>query len=114
MHVAFSVVEHETFRDLIIYICPALEPFLVRSGNAIQQWILKEFERQNLIIRNEFAAALAKSQIYINFDLWTSPNSLAFCAVVARFLSKDRQHPSLLISLPRVRGCYSGENMLRS
>jgi hypothetical protein len=67
MHVALSIVEHDIFRDLILYICPALEPFLVRSGNTIRRWILKEFERQSLIIRDELAQA--KSQIHINFDL---------------------------------------------
>jgi hypothetical protein len=55
MHVALSIIEHDTFRNLILYICPALELFLVRSGNTIRRWILKEFERQSLIIRDELA-----------------------------------------------------------
>jgi hypothetical protein len=102
-------VEHETFRDLIIYICPALEQLLVRTGGTIRRWIIKEFEKQILLIKNELAQA--KSQIHISFDLWTSPNSLAFCAVVAHFIDKDLRNRSILIGMPRIKGCHSGENV---
>jgi hypothetical protein len=45
MYVALSIVEHETFRDLIVYICPALEQLLVRTGGTIRRWVIKEFEK---------------------------------------------------------------------
>jgi hypothetical protein len=109
MHVALSVVEDSTFRDLVLYICPALDPLLVKAGNTIRRWIMTEFKRQKQVICNELAQA--KSQISISFDLWTSPNSLAFCAVVAHFIDKDLHNRSTLIGLPRVRGCHSGENI---
>jgi hypothetical protein len=37
MHVALSVVEHESFRELILYVCPALESLLMRTGNTIRR-----------------------------------------------------------------------------
>jgi hypothetical protein len=109
MHVALSMVESDSFRDLVLYICPALEPILASTGTTIRRWIIKEFDKGSLRIRNELAQA--KSQIHVSFDLWTSPNSLAFCAVVAHFLDKDLKNRSILIGLPRVKGCHSGENI---
>jgi hypothetical protein len=37
MHVALTIVEHETFRELILYIYPALNKVLVHTGNTIQR-----------------------------------------------------------------------------
>jgi hypothetical protein len=109
MHVALTMVEHKTFRELVLYICPALNKVLVHTGNTIRRWIIKEFEKRRLKIRNELAEA--KSKIYFSFDLWTSPNSLAFYIIVAHFLNKNLRNRSILIGLSRVKGCHSGENI---
>jgi hypothetical protein len=37
MHVALSIVEHDTFREMLIYICPALDKVLARSHNTIRR-----------------------------------------------------------------------------
>jgi hypothetical protein len=50
MYIALNVVEHESFRKLILYICPALKSLLIRTGNIIRRWIIKEFEKQRLFI----------------------------------------------------------------
>jgi len=109
MHVALCMVEHETFRDLMLYICPALDAVLVRTGKTIRRRILKEFDKARLQIRTELAQA--KSQIHFSFDLWTSPNSLAFCVVVAHFIDKDLQNRTILVGLPRVKCSHSGKNI---
>lgn len=109
MHVAFSVIEHHTFRELILYICPALQPFFVKAGNTIRRWIMIEFKKQRVRVKDEMA--LAMSLIRISFDLWTSPNTLGIVAVVAHFLDKDLINRSLLIGMRRVRGSHSGENV---
>jgi hypothetical protein len=67
MHVALTVVEGDSFRELINYICPPLQPLLVCSCNTIGCWIIKEFEKQRLLIRHQLAQA--NSQIHISFDL---------------------------------------------
>jgi hypothetical protein len=109
MHVALSVIEHHTFRELVVYICPALEPFFVKTGKTIRRWILEEFKKQRVRVKDELG--LAKSMIHVSFDLWTSPNSLGFVAAVAHFLDKDLKNRSLLIGMRRVRGSHSGENI---
>ena len=37
MHITFSCVESNTFRDWVLYIAPRLEPCLVRSGKTIRR-----------------------------------------------------------------------------
>lgn len=45
MHICLSVVEDDSFRDLITYICPPIASFLVKRGNTVRSWIVREFER---------------------------------------------------------------------
>jgi hypothetical protein len=35
MHVTLSIIEHHTFRDLILYIYLAFKPFFAKTGNII-------------------------------------------------------------------------------
>jgi len=67
MHVALNIVEHKTFRELILYIYPALDNVLIRAGTTIRRWIIKEYKKRRLEIRNELTEA--KLKIYFSFDL---------------------------------------------
>jgi len=74
----------------------------------LKLWILKEFRKSRLKIEE---LASTKSRIHISFDLWTSPNSLVLCAVVAHYLGPDLRNHSVLIGIRRVYGSHSGENI---
>jgi hypothetical protein len=66
MHVALSIMEHKSFRDLIVYISPALEQLLARTGGTIRRWIIKEFERQdNIVEAGEYLKAWWDSGLII-------------------------------------------------
>ena len=67
MHIAFSYIESDTFRDWVLYIALVLKPCLVRLGRIIRRWILWEFEKQRNYIKKQLATA--RSRIYINFNL---------------------------------------------
>lgn len=108
-HLALSIIEHEAFRTLVKYISPAIEHYLVKSGDTIRQWIIDEFGKQQKEVKAKLKQA--KSKIHISFDLWTSPNSLAMCAVVAHFLDEGLRNKSCLIGMRRVKGSHSGENI---
>jgi hypothetical protein len=45
MHVALTMVKHKTFRELVLYICLALNKVLVYTDNTIRRWIIKKFEK---------------------------------------------------------------------
>jgi hypothetical protein len=56
---------------------------------------------------------LITSLIHINFDLWTSLNSLKIIIVMAYFLDKGLNNRSLLIGIRRVKGSYNKENITK-
>jgi hypothetical protein len=109
MHIALSCVESEAILDWVLYICPALEKYLVESGDAIRRWIMKEFVRQKSEIKKELATA--RSRIHVSFDLWTSPNSKGLVGVIYHHLSKDWKMCSMLAGMRRLKGAHTGEGI---
>ena len=109
MNICLIVVEHDSWRQMMIHLHAGLAPYLVKSGNTIKRWILKEFKRQKTVIKEELANA--RSRIHISADLWTSPNSLALVGVVVHYIDKNLKVQSLLIGMRRVHGAHSGENI---
>ena len=52
------------------------------------------------------------SVIHLSFDLWTSPNNLAFAAIVAHFRSSaTKKIESIVIGFREIRGAHTGENI---
>ena len=86
--------------------------WLFVAGNSIRKLILQEHQRRRLKVIDDLQAA--KSKIHLSFDLWTSPNALALCGVVAHYLTVDFKVRSLLIGMKRVQGTHSGENIAES
>jgi hypothetical protein len=80
MHVALSCVENEYFREWALYVAPALDKYLIESGDTIRRWIIREFEKQRLEIKKGLGTA--RSRVHISFDGWTSPNSKGLVGVV--------------------------------
>jgi hypothetical protein len=50
MNICVWVVEHKSFREMMIHCCAGLEPYLINSGTTIKRWILKESKRQKAVI----------------------------------------------------------------
>jgi hypothetical protein len=109
-NITFHVVESPYYYKLLLaYSAGALKPFLVHASNILKRWILEEFKKKKLKIRNELV--ITKSRIHISFDLWILPNSLALVGIVAYYLNKELNARSYLIGLRRVRGAYNSKNM---
>ena len=51
------------------------------------------------------------NQIYLLFDLWTSPNSVTLMAVIAHYVNKKFRNTSRLIALRNLNGSHSGANI---
>ena len=100
MHIALSIVEDQTFRDLILYICLALALHLVKPGKTIRRRVMKEFERQKFFVRGRISRA--RSKVLISIDCWTSGNSYYFVAMAAHFLDEDLVNQSIAIGLKRL------------
>jgi hypothetical protein len=86
--------------------------YFYTTGNFIRKLIIQEHQRRRYIIVK--ALQRSSSKIHLSFDLWTSPNSLTFCEVVAHFLTPESKSKSLLIGLKMIHGCHSEENIAKS
>ena len=53
----------------------------------------------------------ARSRIHISFDLWTSPNGYALCAICAHFVGGNIRNTTVLLGLKRMKGPHGGENI---
>ncbi|KAI8401357.1 hypothetical protein FOFC_18226 [Fusarium oxysporum] len=60
-------------------------------------------------VREELDEAV--TQIHISFDLWTSPNRLAFISIFGHFIDRSNSHQSRLLAFRRQIGSHAGENI---
>jgi hypothetical protein len=107
--IAFIEVEDEDFRQMLLCLSQAIEPYLVHCGDTVRNWVEEEYIRAKQQVKQRLAEA--RSRIHISFDLWTSPNSLAICAMVAHFVNLDYRVCSVLIGFKRMKGRHQGENI---
>ena len=78
------------------------------KGTLVQD--LKDiFDGKKSLIKQEIRAAT--SSIDFSFDLWTSPNHLAFIAIFAHFLNSKHQRCHRLITFRQHAGRHSGKNI---
>jgi hypothetical protein len=108
-NIAFSVIESQYFQALLESCSNALKLFFIKTGATVKRWILEEFEKIRLKIKAELA--IARSRIHVSFDGWSSPNELAIIKVIIYYLDKDLVNRSYLISMRRINGAYTGENI---
>lgn len=107
-NISFSEVEHEQFRELLIYCNAVLGDILPRSGNTIRDWVMKEFQAQRILVQKILESY--GGQVHISFDMWTSTNSLALLGVVGHWIHQGVTQTALL-GLRRLRNQHTGENM---
>jgi hypothetical protein len=110
-HIAFNSIESESFRKMMEATNPSIKPYLVQR-KTLRNWVDIEFGKAKAEVKGLLANSL--SRIHVSFDLWTSPNQYAICAVVAHFVRKRHQGPhnqSVLLAMKRMRESHSGENV---
>ena len=108
-HIALSCVEMKAFQELLRMLNPVVFEYIYTSGKSVRSFILKEFHHRRLGVVDELQSA--RSKIHLSFDLWSSPNALSLCGVVAHYLTAGLQSRAILIGLRRVKGAHSGENI---
>ena len=107
--VAFIEVEDDDFRQMLLCLSQTIDPYLVKSRDTLRNWVDEEYILAKRQVKLRLAEA--KSKIHISFDLWTSPNALAICAVVAHFVNTDHRVTNALIGFKRMKGGHTGENI---
>ena len=79
---------------------------------AISKELETLFQSKKQAVIEELQNAL--TSIHISFDLWTSPNRLAFIAVFTHFLNRHRKYQRRLIAFRRQLGAHSGKNIAQT
>ena len=79
------------------------------SATTLSGWIKSSYEQRRLIIKDLLCSS--KSKIHLSFDMWSSPNYLSFCGLVAHFVTHMQKLQTALLALPRIQGSHSGENL---
>lgn len=107
-HMPFSVVDSDSFRDMIKELNPSLANYLGQRMS-VKRWIEDEYQYAKQQVKASLWTSLSK--IHISFDLWSSPNGYALLAVVAHFLNTEYKVVAILLSLRQLNGAHSGENI---
>jgi hypothetical protein len=67
-NITFYVVKLSYYKEfLLAYLIDILKLFLVLTGNTLKRWILEEFEKKKLEIKNKLVTT--RLRIYISFNL---------------------------------------------
>ena len=107
--IPFTAIERPEFRELLINLQPAINPFLVKSHQTIANWVSDEFAKAQKAIRNRLAQAISK--VHLSFDIWTSPLSLPTLGICAHFLNPSLQLAHILLGLRHIVGSHAGETI---
>jgi hypothetical protein len=111
LHLPYSIVEHDEFRDLLLYCSPHLrrDNTLPKSGKSIKVWMIELF-----LLQQAFLVALlqaSRAMVHISFDLWTSPNHYCMLGVVCHFIDKNWVNRTVLLALKPLKGKHCGVNI---
>jgi hypothetical protein len=111
LHLLFSIVEQDEFRDLLLYSSPQLRynDILPKSSTTIKMWLLELFLlSQALLIKLLLTSG---TKIHISFDLWSSPNHFSILGIVGHFIDIEFKACTVLLGMKRLLGPYSRENI---
>jgi hypothetical protein len=105
--VAFSAVEWDELKDMMLAGNPAIEDLLITSRRTAVRYIASNY----ILYREQLKVKLssARGSIHISTDLWTSPHRSALLAVCAQWVSDNYTIEKALLGLPECRYSHSGE-----
>ena len=86
-YIAFFQFKNIYFYQLLNFLYPGLNKFLLKMGNIIHGWVINAFVNRKNQLRIELHNAL--SVVLISFNLQTSPNAYAILGVIAYFVDKQ-------------------------
>lgn len=107
--IPFSCVENTQFRDLLLYLAPSLQRYLVRSHSTITKWVQDDYLEAKKHLKKTLSTA--KSTIHLSFDAWTSPSSAPLIGICAHFLGGDLSLKNALLGLKWIEGAHTGESL---
>ena len=113
-NISFRQVEDNSFRMLLSYLTAVVSSYnaiphsLPKSGDTIRSWVCGLFANTKDKLKTDLLSA--PFSIHFTFDLWTSPNHIAFMGIVGHWVNHDGRSKRALLALPSLNGIHSGEN----
>ena len=111
LHLPFSIVEQDEFRDLMLYSSPYLrhDDSLLKSGTSISTSLVTSFLACQVIL----IALLQQCDtlVHLSFDLWTSPNKYAFLGVIGHFIDHQWKARTVLLGMKPLYSSHAGVDM---
>src|SRR5205085_3579262 len=102
---SFNVVNNAGFRRVFRYLkWDLMLPSPTTTRNRLQSLYKEIVER----IRNQIPPGV---KISIAADTWTSPNKIAFLAVVSYWITDDWELREVLLGFKQIRGAHTGKNL---
>lgn len=109
-HIIFRQVESSRFKQFCQSISDDSADLVPTAHSTVRTWVMNEFATRKRQMIDYLATS--RSVIHFSFDLWTSPyRHMAVLGTVDHFLRPDYTNDSMLLSLRRLQGTHSGENM---
>ena len=103
----FSAAEYDEMAAMCLACNPAIGDLLTTSRRIAMRQIVSKYEVSVQHIADKLS--LAKSQIHIQTDLWTSPNRHALLAICAQWVDEEYQIRKALLAMPECPDTHSGE-----
>jgi hypothetical protein len=113
LHLPFSIVERDEFRDFMLYCSPALQgnDILPKSGTSVKTWLLEYFLLSQLVLIQLLLDSSTK--VHISFDLWSSINHYSMLGIIGHFIDRNFKARTIMLGLKHLIGPHSGENISR-
>lgn len=105
----FSSLTDPFIQAILGYLNDPMAAEVPWSKGTLVQDLNDIFDGKKTLIKQEIRAA--RSSIHFSFDLWTSPNHLAFIAIFAHFLNSNHRRCHLLIAFRQHASRHSGQNI---
>ena len=107
LHMLFSIVERDEFRDLMLYLSPHLQHnnSLLKSGTLISTSLVTSFLACQLILISLLQSC--NTFIYLSFNLQTLPNKYTFLGIVCHFINHQQKAYIVLLSIKPLHGSHT-------
>ena len=102
--IPFSTIKSVRFQEVLLYLQPGIERFLVNSHNTISSWVDSDYQQARQTVKIQLNASL--SRIHFSFDIWTSPAYTAIVGICAHFLTLNLTLKNAFLDLKEIEGAH--------
>ena len=105
---SFRSIESPALQLLLLYQWPST--VLLTSGDTIRKWVMQDWDNGKDAIKEFLKARL--TTIHLSLDAWTTLYmTMAMLGITAHFVGLDGKLYSIVLSLEKLEGPHSGQNM---